>query len=215
MNRTNFRPRQIDYSKPLQLITDINEVSKKEDSASLNWVITSHNDDKKASISLVEYEKQRIIELFSKKKTIEIPRVEKVDKKDIKPEQNGEGKFSTISNYKQYEYTRPKHYIVYSQKNVLEPKGKDYEATIYDFNFLKFENYFISVDELERIISALENDINKGEMIPQDRIKEIILSVVPDKKQHADKIAKVSLSYLISILNFNMLLNINNSLSNL
>jgi len=46
------------------------------------------------------------------------------------------------------------------------------------------------VEELEKIISALENDINKGEMIPPERIKEIILSIIPDKKQFVDKIYK-------------------------
>ena len=38
-----------------------------------------------------------------------------------------------------------------------------------------------------------------GEMIPNERVKEIILSIIPpDKKQHIDKIIRVS--KLINIL---------------
>lgn len=199
MNRTNFRPRTIDPSKPLQIIKDVNDISKRDDSNSLIWVGSPQNEGK----SIVEQEIKRIMELFDKKKTIIIPGVEKFEKpQEPQQKQNGEGKFSTFSvSYKQTEFTRPKHNIVFSERNRLEPKIKDYEASVYDLNFLKYENNIISVDELERVISALENDINKGEMIPHERAREIIQSIIPDKKQHVEKIYKVSNYFIIFFLN--------------
>jgi hypothetical protein len=185
----------------------------------LNWVGNIPGEGKPDPKSIIEFEKKRIVELFDKKKTILIPKVEKFEKSAISAQsqpttenqqkQTGEGNFSTLNlSYKPTEFVRPKHYIVYSEKNRLEPKGKDYEATLYDLNFLKFENNFISVEELEKIISALENDINKGEMIPQERIREIILSVIPEKNQYVDKIYKVSYSPIFN--NFSFLYNYKN-----
>jgi hypothetical protein len=203
MNRTNFRPRQLDYSKPIQLFSDINEVFKKDDLLSSTWSLGNSFEDKK---SISEIEIKRVMDLFDKKKTIVIPKVEKLDKNSNVPAATGEGNFSIDLNYKQKLYERPKHYIVYSQKNVLEPHGKDYEATIHDMNFLKYENTII-IEELEKVISELENDINKGEMIPQDRIREIIIRIIPDKKGFVDKIAKVctlSISnYIIIVFDLN------------
>jgi hypothetical protein len=194
MNRTNFRQRPIDPAKPLQIIRDVNEVIKKDDTNPLNWVIGSSGETARDPKLFLESEIKKICELFDKKKTIIIPKAEKFENKPAtaQPGANGEGKFTTHQvTYQLSEYVRPKHYIVYSERSRLEPKHKDYEATVYDLNFLKYENYFITVEELEKIISAVENDINKGEMMPSERIKEIILSIVPDKKQHVDKIYKV------------------------
>jgi hypothetical protein len=188
MNRTNFRPRQLDYSKPIQLISDINEVFKKEDLISSSWSMGNSFEEKRTPS---EIEIKRVMDLFDKKKTIVIPKVEKLNEGGNAASATGEGNFSIDLNYKQRLYERPKHYIVYSQKNVLEPQGKDYEASIHDMNFLKYENT-ITLDELEKIISELENDINKGEMIPQERIREIILRTIPDRKVFVDKISKVS-----------------------
>jgi hypothetical protein len=187
MNRTNFRPRQLDYSKPIQLVSDINEVFKKDDLLSLTWSIGNSFDEKKTPS---EIEIKRVMDLFDKKKTIVIPKVEKLDKGPNVVSATGEGNFSIDPNYKQKLYERPKHCIVYSHKSVLEPNGKDYEATIHDMNFLKYE-HSITIEELEKVISELENDINKGEMIPQERIREIILRIIPEKKGFVDKLAKV------------------------
>jgi hypothetical protein len=181
MNRTNIRHRAVDLGKPLQIIRDINELYKKED----NLAITPNGENKYDGKSILEQEMKKIIDCFDKKKTIVIPG------------EKGEGNFTTHNlQYKQTEYIRPKNYIVYSEKNRLEPKGKDYEISMSDLNFLKFEHFFISELELEKIISALENDINKGEMIPNDRVKEIISSIIPDKKQHVDKILRVSIKHI-------------------
>lgn len=93
--------------------------------------------------------------------------------------------------YKQTEFNRPKHLIVYSEKNRLEPKDKDFEASVSELSFLNFEKHFISKEMFEKIISALENDVNKGEMIPAEHAKEIIGNLIPDKKEYVDKIYKV------------------------
>lgn len=131
--------------------------------------------------------------MFDKKKTIVIPRAEDFSKKSAPVQNTESGNFSTLNlSYKQTEFIRPKHFIVYSEKNRLEPNEKDYEASISDINFLTFEKFFISIEQLEKIISALENDINKGEMIPPERAKEIIANIIPDKKDHIDKVYKVS-----------------------
>jgi hypothetical protein len=174
----------------MQIIRDLTEFYKKEDTSALNWVKDSLGDVKYEPKAIIEAEVKKIIELFDRKKTIVIPNPNASASE--KPAPSGEGKFTTQAvAYKQTEYVRPRHYIVYSEKNRLEPKAKDYEATVVDLNFLKYEKDCISVDELEKIISALENDINKGEMIPNERIREIILSIIPDKKQHVDKVVKV------------------------
>ncbi len=168
----------MDIAKPLQMVRDVNELYKKEENSALNWVKEDIKGDAKSNL---EAEIKKIGDLFEKKKTIVIP------------SENGEGKFSTHQiSYKQTEFVRPKNYIVYSEKNRLEPKGKDYEITSGDINWLTFENNPINEAELEKIISALENDINKGEMIPNERVREIILSIIPEKKQYVDRIQKVS-----------------------
>jgi len=176
----------------LQIITDVNEVSKKED---LSCAANGTNGEKDWK-TVVEFEIRKVIELFDKKKTIVIPRAEDFSIKSAPALITESANYSTLNlSYKQTEFVRPKHFIVYSEKNRLEPKEKDYEASISDINFLNFEKFFISIDQLEKIISALENDINKGEMIPPERAKEIIANIIPDKKDHIDKVYKVNLIY--------------------
>lgn len=181
----------------MQIITDVNEVSKKEDIIGTSSAINGEKESK----SVVDYEIKKIIELFDKKKTIVIPRAEDFSKKTAPAQSTESGNYSTLNlSYKQTEFVRPKHYVVYSEKNRLEPKEKDYEASTSDINFLTFEKFFISIEQLEKIISALENDINKGEMIPPERAKEIIANIIPDKKDHIDKIYKVNLKVNYSFL---------------
>ena len=72
------------------------------------------------------------------------------------------------------EYKRPDNYIIYSSKERDHPKAKDYEAKYPDKVFLKFHNDFMKIDDLESIISTLENNIGKGEKIPDEMAKEII-----------------------------------------
>ena len=68
MNKPSFRQRPIDYSKPLQLIKDINEVKKTADQA------------EKEEITIMESELKKILELYDRKKSIIIPKTEKIYK---------------------------------------------------------------------------------------------------------------------------------------
>ena len=202
----------------MTIINDINEVSKKEDICS---IINSHNQnyfpekEKDAKKIVINYEIKKIIELFDKKKSIVIPKTEdfsvvkngneknETNEKTKKENNNKEIKenFSTFDlNYKQKEFTRPKHLIVYSEKNRLEPKDNDFEASTSELSFLNFESHFISKELFEKIISALENDVNKGEMTPAEHAKEIILNLIPEKRDYVDKIYKVTIFFLIIFL---------------
>ena len=129
-NRINFRQRQVDFTRPLQIIIDVNEVSKKEDHINYLSNYSNGHEEKKESKLVVDFEIKKVIELFDKKKTIVIPHTEDFSKKTNLPTNTNieSGSFSTLNlSYKQSEYLRPKHLIVYSEKNRLEPKDIDYE----------------------------------------------------------------------------------------
>ena len=196
----------------MTIINDINEVSKKEDICLLSNNQNYYSEkDKDPSKTVVDYEIKKVIELFDKKKSIVIPKAEDFSKKNGNEKSNGKKEnFSTLElEYKQTEFIMPKHFIVYSEKNRLEPKEIDFEASAPEISFLNFESHFISKEKFEKIISALENDVNKGEMIPAEHAKEIIISLIPDKKEYVDKIYKVNFFFfLFFILNFHFLFKI-------
>ena len=204
MNKPSFRQRPIDYSKPLQLIKDINEVKKTADQA------------EKEEITIMESELKKILELYDRKKSIIIPKTEKIDKplnekNDKTPAQkapSAANKFDSGLEYKQNEFIRPEHYIIYSERSRIENHKRDYEASRHDANFLNYENNFMTLEELEIVISTLENDIGHGELIPRERISQLILSIYPDKADYVKKLTDVifiyniSLSYLYIIIVF-------------
>lgn len=187
----------------MTIINDVNEVSKKEDICILsnNQNYFSEKDPTK---SVINFEIKKIIELFDKKKSIVIPKAEDFSKKNGNEKANVKKEnFSTLDlEYKQTEFVRPKHLIVYSEKNRLEPKEKDFEASASELSFLNFESHFISKELFEKIISALENDVNKGEMIPAEHAKEIILNLIPEKKEYVEKIYKVFFIFFILFVFF-------------
>ena len=86
--------------------------------------------------------------------------------------------------------------------------GKTQYAFEIDANFLNYENNFMTLEELEIVISTLENDIGHGELIPRERISQLILSIYPDKADYVKKLTDVifiyniSLSYLYIIIVF-------------
>ena len=69
INRINFRQRQVDYSKQLQIITDVNEVAKKDDYMNLFFTIPNGSEDKKDTKIILDYEIKKVIDLFDKKNT--------------------------------------------------------------------------------------------------------------------------------------------------
>lgn len=193
MNKPSFRQRPIDYSKPLQLIKDINEVKKTADQA------------EKEEITIMESELKKILELYDRKKSIIIPKTEKIDKPlnekndKAKTAPSAANKFDSGLEYKQKEFVRPEHYIIYSERSRIENHKRDYEASRHDANFLNYENNFMTLEELEIVISTLENDIGHGELIPRERISQLILSIFPDKADYVKKLTDVIFIYIISL----------------
>lgn len=118
-------------------------------------------------------------------------------------EKKSEGFTKVVSEFHQSEFKRPKNYIVYSEKNRLEQKIKEYEASNIEIDYLKKNDYFVNVDEYEIAISALENDVNKGEMIPLERAYEVLSKILPDKKSCFDKIYQVFSFFICLFLNIN------------
>ena len=161
-------------------------------------------------------ELKKILELYDGKKSIIIPKTEKIEKplnekNDKTPAQKAPyaaNKFDSGLEYKQNEFIRPEHYIIYSERSRIENHKRDYEASRHDANFLNYENNFMTLEELEIVISTLENDIGHGELIPRERISQLILSIYPDKADYVKKLTDVifiyniSLSYLYIIIVF-------------
>ena len=146
--------------------------------------------DAKKELSNIENDLNKNLELYNKKKIIIIPNAEKIDNYNNNNE-NKENKeknkktqnknlpdkkdlnFKNDIEYNRKEFKRPNHYIIYSERERQENLKRDYEATINDVNFINFEKGFMKLEELEKVISTLENDIGNGEQIPIERVKNL------------------------------------------
>ena len=188
-HRTGFRQRPIDSTKQIQIVNNLKKVMETTD------------EETKKELNNIENELNKILELYDKKKIIIIPNVEKIDikrnnndSKLKKPNsKNSEKKELNNKNnieYTQKEYKRPNHYIIYSERERQENLKRDYEATINDVNFINFEKGFMKLEELEKVISTLENDIGNGEQIPIERVKNLIINLYPKYENHVEKICK-------------------------
>lgn len=189
-HRINIRPRQMDHAKPLQMVKDIKNVRNTENQAEREELIN------------IEQEINRVLSLYDKKKSIITPKsinIEK-NKKDNPNNKNLPNKFENSTTYNISEFHRPQGYIIYSEETRKKNHERDYEATRHDVNFLQFEGNFMKLEELETVISKLENDIGTGEQIPPERAKNLIIGLFPDKADHADKLTKVRHFHL----NFNL-----------
>ena len=91
------------------------------------------------------------------------------------------------------EFKRPNHYIMYSQKTRDEQKI-EYEASIHDINFMTVEKLKIEIKDYEKLIIDIENDIGKGELIPEERIQKIIKDHFPHL--NPDNIKQISKFFL-------------------
>ena len=192
--RTGFRQRPIDATKQIQIVKNLKKVMESTDLES------------KKELNSIETELNKILELYDKKKIIIIPNVEKIDnrnnesnkeklKKSNSKNSSLEKKELLMKNksdieYIQKEFKRPNHYIIYSEKQRQENLKRDYEATINDINFINFEKGFMKLEELENVISTLENDIGDGEQIPSERVKNIIIDLYPKYENYVEKITK-------------------------
>lgn len=213
-SRTNFRHRNIDTSRPLTIFRDITLISKKEDFDE-NYKCTpgvnlGPNEIKIDKQYIIEKEIKRVLELFERKKVIVIPKTEVIEKPKTNSEPNG---YSVIE-YIQTKFERPRHYIVYSDKErQFLNADKEYEANINDNNFLKrHEEFNLTVEELEKMITILEHDVS-GEMIPLERAEYLLCELFkcnfkdsPQKKQHFESV------YKVIIINFDLILLYNASI---
>ena len=161
--------------------------------------------DEKKELSNIENELNKILELYDKKKIIIIPNTEKIDNnindsnkekknklqnKNTSDKKEANSKFSYNIEYSRKEFKRPDHYIIYSEKNRLENSKREYEATDTDINFIpQFVENSIKVEDLEKIICLLENDIGTGEQIPPERVKELIKENFPKYEEYNEKIS--------------------------
>jgi hypothetical protein len=82
---------------------------------------------------------------------------------------------------------------MYSQKSRDEQKI-EYEASIHDINFMTVEKLNIKIKDYEKLIIDIENDIGKGELIPEERIQKIIKEHFPNL--NPDNIKQISKFFL-------------------
>ena len=174
----------------------------------LKKVMENAGQDAKKELSNIENDLNKNLELYNKKKIIIIPNAEKIDNYNNNNE-NKENKeknkktqnknlpdkkdlnFKNDIEYNRKEFKRPDHYIIYSEKNRLENSKRDYEGTNIDMNFIvNLVDCSIKFEDLEKIISLLENDIGTGEQIPPERVKELIRENYPQYEIYIDKISQ-------------------------
>jgi len=187
-------------------------VSKKEDFdeniKTATGGIVSFADDRNEKKTVLDKELKRIIDLFERKKVIVIPKTEVIEKSKPIPEQKESNGYSIIE-YVQTKFERPRTYVVYN--NCERQSGtseKEYEGNIHDYNFLKrHEEFGFSIEELEKMITKLEQDVNDGEMIPLERAEVLLCELLkcnftssPQKKMHFESVYKVIIIILIIII---------------
>ena len=193
-HRDGMRQRQIDDNKPYQVIKNI-ETTKK----------TLSNEDMK-ELEKIENDLYKFIKHFDNKKKIQIPKSiliennklnyneknnkNEINEKNDKKKQNINNAQNDIPTYELKEYKRPDNYIIYSSNQRDQLKVKDYEAKYPDQVFLNFHGDFMKLEVLEKIISTLENNIGKGEKIPDEMAKKIIEENFSKYKSKSDSIIK-------------------------
>jgi hypothetical protein len=168
------------------IIKDLEEAKRKTtDKGQLNKIIDIEND------------LYKIIDYFDKKKKNQIPKAKIINEKNDKNENNvnysvnnniiytigknedqNQNNSQYIINYKLSEYKRPESYIIYSSslQDKINKERKIYEATEADKYFLSIRQNFMGLDELENIITDLENNCTneKDDKIDEESARKII-----------------------------------------
>ena len=199
-HRDGMRPRQIDDTKQNMIIKDLAEAKKKAiDTEQLNKI----ND--------IEKDLHKILEYFDKKKKNQIPKAKIINEKNDKNENNvnysvnnniiytlgkneeqNQNNSQYILNYKMTEFKRPDSYIIYSSslQDKINKEKKVYEATEADKYFLNIRQNFMSLDELENIITDLENNCTneKDDKINEESARNIIEKKYQKFLNYADSI---------------------------
>ena len=184
----NLKQRFIDDTKPFHVIKDIENEKK-----------ISSPDNLKV-LNKIESDLKKVLHALKKKKKIQIPKSlinntsnNNNNLKNINLDKNERKKNNPQSPYQNFElseYKRPDSYIIYSSIEREQTNMKDYEAKSPDYLFLEYNNDFMKIEDLERIISALENGIGKGEKIPDEMAKKIIEEKFSKYKSKSDIIIK-------------------------
>ena len=158
--------------------------------------------DKKIASAIklkVENDIKKVLNAFDTKKKIQIPKslnnisINNNNSKNNnldKNERKKNNQQSTYINFELSEFKRPDSYIIYSSKEREQLNIKDYEAKSADFLFLEYHGDFMKIEELEKIISVLENNIGKSEKIPDEMAKKIIEENFSKYKSKSDLIIK-------------------------
>ena len=199
-HRDGMRQRQIDDTKQNMIIKDLAEAKKKAiDNEQLNKI----ND--------IEKDLHKILDYFDKKKKNQIPKAKIINEKNDKNENNvnisvnnniiytigknedqNQNNSQYVLNYKLTEFKRPDSYIIYSSslQDKLNREKKVYEATEADKYFLNIRQNFMTLDELENIITDLENNCTneKDDKIDEESARNIIEKKYPKYLNYADSI---------------------------
>lgn len=137
--------------------------------------------------------------MFDKKKSIIIPKT--TDKSGSLANKTEIAKVEPIlTGHAISTFERPKSYIIYSERERAERNIKEYEASFADMEYLKKNDNFISIEDFENAVSALENDVGKGEMIPQERAFEVLSKLFPERRSDYDKIFQVGIFSVFSLI---------------
>ena len=142
---------------------------------------------------------KKVLHAFDTKKKIQIPKslnnisINNNNSKNNNFDKNERKKNNPQSTHQSFElseFKRPDSYIIYSSKEREQLNIKDYEAKSPDFLFLEYHGDFMKIEELEKIISALENNIGKSEKIPDEMAKKIIEENFSKYKSESEMIIK-------------------------
>ena len=201
-HRDGIRPRPIDDSKQNLIIKDLAEAKN-----------NATDKDQENKINDIEKDLYKIIEYFDKKKKNQIPKAKIINEKNDKNENNvnysvnnniiytieksndpNQNNSQYILNCKLTEFKRPESYIIYSSslQDKLNSQRKIYEATEADKYFLTIRQNFMSLEELENIMTDLENNCTNEK---DDKINEESARNIIEKKYSK------YLNYIDSIIN--------------
>ena len=201
-HRDGIRPRPIDDSKQNLIIKDLAEAKN-----------NATDKDQENKINDIEKDLYKIIEYFDKKKKNQIPKAKIINEKNDKNENNvnysvnnniiytieksndpNQNNSQYILNCKLTEFRRPESYIIYSSslQDKLNSQRKIYEATEADKYFLTIRQNFMSLEELENIMTDLETNCTNEK---DDKINEESARNIIEKKYSK------YLNYIDSIIN--------------
>ena len=200
-HRDGIRPRPIDDHKPYLIFKDLQEAKK------------TAGEERQNQINDIEKDLYHIIEYFDKIKKNQIPKAKIINEKNDKNENNvnysvnnniiytieksndpNQNNSQYILNCKLTEFRRPESYIIYSSslQDKLNSQRKIYEATEADKYFLTIRQNFMSLEELENIMTDLENNCTNEK---DDKINEESARNIIEKKYSK------YLNYIDSIIN--------------